>query len=180
MKIRKAGPTDAAACARVHIDSWKTTYAGIVPQEYLDNLSAGQHLTDWERMLSDSSGLLFFFVAETENGEIIGFAGGGPERVGNKTYTGELAGIYLLKSFQRKGIGHRLVAAVAGRLMQQGHVSMLVWVLADNPYKTFYEKLGGTLLEDAKGVTVAGTNLIELAYGWKDISGLAGKNDGTI
>ena len=39
MLIREASPTDAAAIARVHVDSWRTTYAGIVPADYLANLS---------------------------------------------------------------------------------------------------------------------------------------------
>jgi hypothetical protein len=34
MLIREAFPTDAAALARVHVDSWRTTYAGIVPADY--------------------------------------------------------------------------------------------------------------------------------------------------
>lgn len=36
--IRKAVLTDAEGIAKVHVDSWKTTYANIVPDEYLDNL----------------------------------------------------------------------------------------------------------------------------------------------
>ena len=38
--IRVAKASDAAAIARVHIDSWRTTYVGIVPQDYLDAYSA--------------------------------------------------------------------------------------------------------------------------------------------
>ena len=34
--IRPDDVSDAVAIARVHVDSWRTTYAGIVPDDYLD------------------------------------------------------------------------------------------------------------------------------------------------
>ena len=47
MRIREASPTDATAIARVHVDSWRTTYAGIVPADYLANLSYVQREQFW-------------------------------------------------------------------------------------------------------------------------------------
>ena len=37
--IRPATLEDAPAIARVHVDTWRTTYAGIVPDEHLAKLS---------------------------------------------------------------------------------------------------------------------------------------------
>ncbi len=37
--IRPAVAADAAAIARVHVDTWRTTYRGIVPDEHLAKLS---------------------------------------------------------------------------------------------------------------------------------------------
>jgi hypothetical protein len=61
-----------------------------------------------------------------------------------------------------EAIGRRLVARVADRLMQQGHCSMLVWVLTTNPSRLFYEALGGVEVAE-KGVTVSGVNLVEVS-----------------
>lgn len=36
MEIRKANLNDALGVAKVQVDSWKTTYKNIVPDEYLD------------------------------------------------------------------------------------------------------------------------------------------------
>jgi hypothetical protein len=33
--IRRAVREDARAIARVHVDSWRTTYRGIVPEEHI-------------------------------------------------------------------------------------------------------------------------------------------------
>ncbi len=37
--VRDATSADAPAIARIHIDSWRSTYRGIVPHEYLAELS---------------------------------------------------------------------------------------------------------------------------------------------
>jgi hypothetical protein len=43
MRVREANPTDAAAIAKVHVDSWRTTYKSIVPDDFLANLSYEEH-----------------------------------------------------------------------------------------------------------------------------------------
>jgi hypothetical protein len=43
----------------------------------------------------------------------------------------------------------------------------LLWVLAENPSRKFYERLGGQLVYE-KTVTIGGVPLIEVAYGWRD------------
>lgn len=45
---------------------------------------------------------------------------------------------------------------------------MIVWVLKDNISCNFYGKMGGKVV-DSKSVDFSGKELIELAYGWKDI-----------
>ncbi|PJN55835.1 hypothetical protein PAEVO_25570 [Paenibacillus sp. GM2FR] len=40
MHIRHANEQDAAGIANVHVNSWKTTYKGIVDDSFLENLSA--------------------------------------------------------------------------------------------------------------------------------------------
>jgi hypothetical protein len=45
---------------------------------------------------------------------------------------------------------------------------MLVWVLAKNPYRKFYDKLGGKYIR-SKEIEIGGTTYEEVAYGWKDL-----------
>jgi len=42
MIIRKAKLDDATGIAKVHVDSWRTTYKGIIPDDFLNNLSYEQ------------------------------------------------------------------------------------------------------------------------------------------
>ena len=165
IRIRPAVPADAGPMSRVHVDTWRTTYAGIMPAEHLASLSYRDRKARWEQILTADRPAESNFVAETFAGDIVGFAGRGPEREGNPTYRGELYGIYLLGAYQRKGLGRRLVSAVARRLLADGFSSMLVWVLADNhPACRFYESLGGEQF-GRKTIAIGGADLAEVSYG---------------
>ena len=168
MLIREASPTDAAAIARVHVDSWRTTYAGIVPADYLANLSYARREQSWRDLLSAPTLSGCVYVAAQDTGEIVGFASGGPERSGDAVYRGELYAIYLLAHYQRQGLGRRLTVAVVQQLLQCGLSSMLVWVLAANPGRAFYAALGGQQVYE-KRVTIGAGLLLEVAYGWPDL-----------
>jgi L-amino acid N-acyltransferase YncA len=172
MLIRMAQLADAVAIATVHVDSWRTTYAGILPDDYLANLSYERRERLWRDTLSTPSGTEFVYVAEDAGRNVIGFAAGGAERSGDAIYTGELYAIYLLDRHQRQGIGRRLTVAVVNRLLHKGFSSMLVWVFAANPSRAFYEALGGQQVYE-KSLTIGGVQLVEVAYGWRDIRGLA-------
>jgi len=137
MLIREARAVDAAGLAKVTVDSWKTTYASIVPAEFLASLSYKKNTPVWRTRLSDSASTWSYYVAEDDKAKIIGFVGGGTERNGNSVYTAELGFIYLLQTYQRKGIGRQLTATLANRLIQQGHHSMMVWTFAANPNRLF-------------------------------------------
>lgn len=172
MTVRAATPADAGSIARVHIDSWRTTYAGIVPAEYLANLSYERRESRWYETITANEPASSIFVAEV-GGNVVGFASGGPERDGDTIYLGELYTVYLLEEHQSRGLGRQLVSAVAQRLLADGFSSMLLWVLEDNHgARRFYESLEGELV-GRKTVAIGGRDLVEVSYGWKDIAGLA-------
>ena len=171
-RIRAAVPADAGSIARVHIDSWQTTYEGIVPAEYLADLSYVDRELRWKRILTSDQPAATTFVAESESGDIAGFAHSGPEREGNATYRGELYAIYLLQEHQGRGLGRRLVSTAAQGLLDCGLTSMLLWVLEDNHRACrFYESLGGQQVS-LKIIEIGGKDLVELSYGWTDINAL--------
>ena len=172
IEIRAAVPEDAASIARVHVDSWQSTYAGIVPAEYLAGLSYRNRESHWKELLTADRPGTSYFVAETEGGDIVGFANAGPEREGNRTYRGELYAIYILEEYQSMGLGRRLFASVTRRLLADGFNSMLLWVLEDNrPAIRFYESLGGERVGQ-QTIAIGGAELVEVAYGWKEVGGL--------
>ena len=164
VSIRIAEVRDATAIAHVHVQSWLTTYEGIVPKEYLASLNEADRVPLWQEWLIRD---ISIFVAEVE-GKIVGFAGGGPIREPLAAYDAELYTIYLLKEVQGRGIGKALLSAVAEALVGRDHTSMLVWVLEQNPGVRFYVKMGAQRLM-SKQIEIGGISLTELALVWPDL-----------
>ena len=169
--IRKGRVEDSPGIAHVHVQGWLTTYQGIVPDEVLANLDTERREAFWRQTLTDHAETHPLYVAENEQGQITGFISGGQEREGSYGYSGELLAIYLLPEARGSGTGRKLVQILVKNLIQLGYDSMLVWVLAQNPACGFYEALGGQVITE-KSVTMGGKALIEVAYGWENISQL--------
>jgi len=166
--LRKAVGEDAPAIARVHVDSWRTTYRDIVPEEHLARLSYEERENLWKRVIADPR--QFTFVAE-ERGRIVGFANGGRNRGPEADYAGELYAVYLLQAHQQRGTGRRLSAAIAREFVKAGMNSMIVWVLKDNPACEFYRRLGAKAVA-TKMTIIGGKTLEESAFGWPDLEAL--------
>jgi ribosomal protein S18 acetylase RimI-like enzyme len=166
MHVREATCDDAAAIARVHVASWRTTYRGIMPDSVLDNLSVEARERQWRRDVCEPGTDAFVYVALDGLGAVVGFASGGPERTGDPEHQGELYAIYLLASHQGRGLGRSLVAMVRGRLQTQGLAGMLIWVAAANePARRFYEAMGGRAVR-CKSEPFFGVEVEEVGYGW--------------
>lgn len=162
--VRPARTDDAAAIARVHVDTWRSSYGGIVPDDFLGALTEDAYTARWRRAIRDGASKVY--VVE-EPGGVVGFASGGRERAGENGYGGELYAIYVHETAQRAGNGRELVRAVAGGLRELGHLSMIVWVLRDNARaRAFYERLGGSYVRQ-QPLTLGGTVLPEVSYGWR-------------
>jgi GNAT superfamily N-acetyltransferase len=160
--IRRARPSDAGAIAQVHVQSWREAYRGIIPQPYLERLSLPAHERQWRRSFAEGG---WAFVAEWER-RVVGFASGGLSR-GRRDISGELYVLYVLRSSHGRGVGRALFDACHYELARLGHRGLLVWVLAENPARSFYEHLGGEPAGQSV-VNIAGIRLPEVAYAWPD------------
>jgi hypothetical protein len=67
-----------------------------------------------------------------------------------------------------------LVAAAAAELQAQGCASLMLWVLAENPARAFYEWLGSQLIGQQQLQLGEGVTAVEVAYGWPDLVRLIG------
>ena len=96
--LREARQEDATAIARVHVDSWRSTYRGIVPEGFLAEMSYEDFEDRWRGWLRNlGEPQLAYRVAELPSGRIVGFATGGPRHGPPYTdYAGELYTLYLL------------------------------------------------------------------------------------
>ena len=170
--IRRARPSDAAAIARVYVETWRATYPGLVPDGYLLALSEPETTARWQVRLSEpGTGTGVWAAVERPQG-LVGFASCGPQRTTLAGHGGELYTHYLLDTAQGRGLGRRLLAAAAADLLARGVEGMVAWVLRDNPSRWFYERLGGRQLGE-QTICLGRSLLPEVAYGWRDLSELA-------
>jgi ribosomal protein S18 acetylase RimI-like enzyme len=165
---RLALTADAAAIARVHVASWRTTYPGLLPARYLDAMEVRDYEESWARTIQDPFRRSAVLVVE-EDDQVVGFASCGRERDGDPGYRGELYAIYLLRDAQGRGHGRALVEAAAAALAIRGMTSMVVWVLRDNGRaRGFYERMGATYLRERPLDLGLGFSIPEVAYLWAD------------
>jgi ribosomal protein S18 acetylase RimI-like enzyme len=179
--IRTARIEDAPRLASMHVASWRETYVGILPDAMLAALSVERRTAMWEQIMrspasSDSTAVYLASVDE----ELVGFGSCGGQRTDSLRaggYGGEVGAIYVLRAFQRRGIGARLLGSMASDLITRGLTAASLWVLRDNPVaRRFYERHGAQVIaerEDVRGDAV----LVELAYGWADLTRLSGSLD---
>jgi ribosomal protein S18 acetylase RimI-like enzyme len=174
--IREALPGDVAGMAKVRVDTWQAAYKGIVPDVYLESLSYRSTAERWQESFWEHRDPgVAVFVAEYESGDIVGIAVCGPEQSQDPVYQGEIYVLYVLPQYQNQGIGRELVAACVQHLIQQlSFETMLIWVIAENPYRRFYESLGGKWVRE-KTKEIGGKMIAEVGYGWEEIRKLAEK-----
>lgn len=173
MKIRAAVIQDSAGIARVQVDSYRTAYAGIFPQEYLDHFIYEEQEQDWRDLLSSGEFTDVLYVAENDNHEIAGYALGRTGPSGVASYDSELVALHVRQADQGQDVGRQLLAAVADRLRRRECSSLMVWVLAQNPARGFYERLGGRLVGEKTTYLGDGDiKAVEVAYGWPAIETL--------
>jgi ribosomal protein S18 acetylase RimI-like enzyme len=167
--LRRARPEDAEGITRVHLQSWRTSYRGLLPDAFLDGLDFEQRLAGWRRILELPGGAVFVAV-EPGSERIVGFCAVGPCREAPASLPdvqGELYSIYLLEEEKRRGVGRALFQHGADWLRQNGRVPFLLWVLQDNAVaRSFYERLGGSLVGE-QSIDLGGRAYQEVAYAWR-------------
>ena len=167
--IRNAVVDDADAIARVHVDTWRSAYHDLIPSEVLDSLSykhSSEHLSS---IISREDREGIFLVAEEEANGVVGFCICGMNRDEDSEFASELYAIYVMEVHQDHGIGRALFEQYRKWTLDRGMTSMIVWVLEDNPYRRFYETMGGEVVSE-RVISIGEAELPEVAYGWRSVT----------
>jgi len=173
--IRPARREDAAALARIQVDSYRSAYAGIFPQEYLDQFSYDGQEVDWLELLTSGHPDVIL-IAEAGDALPAGYAVGRTQASYDAPYDSEIVSLHVQRSLHRRGVGRRLVSATAGNLAAHGCTAMMLWVLEANPARAFYQRLGAIQLDGRKPMI----NAYEVAFGWPDIRAITAPGQPSI
>jgi len=174
--IRPGTAQDAASIAKVYIDTWRSTYAAILPHRGLLGMSYEGQARQWSWIVRDPAQSVI--VASEADDGVVGFAGFGPAR--NRPAAGRFAGdedarvgeiytLYVLPDFQERGIGRQLLSAAFAALVEKRYACGLLWALRDNHARHFYERVGGKVIAERQEHQW-GRMTEQVCYGWPDLT----------
>ena len=163
--IRPARPADGEAIARVHVDTWRDAYAGILPTDYLvKRVRFGARQALWKLGVAPSrSRMDETLVAEVA--AVVGFISFGNARHA-RGRVGEIYALYVQPDMQGQGLGRSLVEVALDRMFAAGFEQVDVEVLAANPSRHFYAALGATIVGQGTH-RFAGERLPVIYYRWQ-------------
>ena len=168
ISVRQARPEDATHVARVYIESWHDTYAGILASRLLCAMTPRGQTARWRAAIR-ARGRESVFVAECGKHGVIGMASFGPTRDGALGYDGEIYTLYVDPSFYGRGTGRALMQGAYAALHKKGHSSCIIWAHAKNPVRFFYEAIGGRLIAE-RTAHMMGDAVPENGFGWRKLA----------
>jgi ribosomal protein S18 acetylase RimI-like enzyme len=169
--IRQARLADARAIGRLEVETWRSTYAGMLPDRMLLGMSEQRQTASWAGFLRHRPGDVYVAEEGAAAPRILGFGNCGPQRVPAFGFAGEVYELYVAPDAQGLGLGRQLLLALFARLIHCGHRSALIWVVRANPARFFYERLGGKLVLH-RAIPLGGEQVEALGFGWQDLSAL--------
>lgn len=170
----------ATGIAKVYVDTWRSTYAALLPHRVLLGMSYERQAREWSWVIRNRSEAQPVIVAAEANRGVIGFTSFGLSRLGDRpaagcfggeggANVGEIYTLYVRPEFQERGIGRKLLHAAFTAMVDKGYGCSFLWVLRDNPARFFYERMGGQVVAERRE-RLWGCTLDEVCYGWPDLT----------
>lgn len=139
--VRRARPDDLAAVAAVFLACWRTSYAGVLPDDVIAMYDDPSARELWRRTLSDPSADAVVFVAEQTGRGVLGVIRIGTDP--DEPTAGHVYSLYVHPDTQGLGVGARLLATADARFRGDGVDEATLWVFAANAAaRGFYSRLG--------------------------------------
>lgn len=162
MKIRSATKRDLPDIASLHIRSWRSAYAGILPSAFLGEPLEREFNRYWHDVELRPRDVVM--VAEEE--DLCGFIA---VWCRPKPYIDNL---HVAPSLRSKNIGTALLTSAFRALLHQGHETACLWVFESNPRAIrFYERMGGIVAEK-KPQDIFAYSIPSLKIVWNDLSAI--------
>lgn len=145
--LRDAVAADAPALARLHVAVWRIAYRDLAPPAAFAALDEARRGARWTAVFADPDPDpdRVVIVAETDGG-LAGFVEAARPGTPEFGAVWEIKHLYVDTGLARRGIGRRLMAAVAARLVGRAPPGVALGVVAGNtPAFAFYAALRGRI-----------------------------------
>jgi ribosomal protein S18 acetylase RimI-like enzyme len=180
--IGRATVNNASDIAKVYVDTWRATYAGVLPDRSLLGMSYERQAAEWAWLIRNRADVQPVIVATEAQYGVVGMTSAGLSRPSGRpsggpyaeSRIGEVFTLYVRPEHQDRGIGRLLLSAAFAALAERDCDRVVIWVLRDNPSRYFYERLGGTAVAERRE-RIGGREVDEVAYGWPDLKNAIGR-----
>ena len=170
LTVRTARPEDAASLARIYIESWQDTYAGVISHALLGAMSLKAHTARWQATIKsmDRHGGAVL-VAEEQGFGTVGLCSLGRARDRALGFEGEVYTLYVDPAFLGRGAGRALLCGAFEALKVRQLRSCLIWAHARNNACFFYEAMGGRRIA-TRTTRLMGELTPEIGFGWRRLT----------
>ena len=150
VKVRAARLDDAAAIARVQVDSWHAAYRGLISDQRLAKVTLPARTAAWQRTLSPLTPRVSITTVFEGEAGITGFASYGKSR--DLAGWGEIWAIYVSPDHWGCGVGSALFADAIAELTARQLPHVMLWVLEGNTRALQFYQGSGFVLDGARKI----------------------------
>ncbi len=168
--LRTASAADAECLSALDVAVWRASYGHILSRALLDGLAGNPfHDAHFFAAIIDRIGVDEWLWVVDDGVDAVGFCHFGACRDAAAGHGGEIERLYLLPLAQNRGLGTRILAAAAHRLVDEGLTPIRTTVFEENHRaRRLYERLGGRLLGRTIVFEDQGRPVWDCVYGWQD------------
>lgn len=144
VQIRSASPSDATAIARLHVESFASTYDHLPETRRAAAEREGEWEAAWADRLGTGADTNATLVA-TAAGDLVGFVyfGPSPDADDDPRRVGQILSIHVHPASTGRGVGRALMAEAIRVLQTASYEAASLWVVDTNTRaQDFYERLG--------------------------------------
>lgn len=173
MNIRNAELSDTERIAFIHAESWRSTYRGILSDEFLDKAVWDERRAFWQKRMREPGAEQRLILLACEKNEVLGFLCLYLDA--DPRWDALLDNLHIVPGMRGRGFGSMMMSHAAAWVLQQRPGSgMYLWVYEQNlEARGFYENLGGLQGETLLKRTAEGKQVPALRYVWRDLHALA-------
>ena len=138
MTIREAVFEDIEAIADLYVSNWKTTYSGLLPEAYLEHLSAPDAAEKWSAFPAQPGHRIF---VACEDLRFLGFGACSPDPdIPDCLY---LDSLHICPDARGRGVGTGLIQRIGSYALQEGYARMSICIVRGNDRaRALYTRLG--------------------------------------
>ena len=129
--VRVARASDAPAVGLVQAVVWRETYAGVLPDEVVEQFEPRPFTNAWRASLGDAPSPGHLLLVACAGEQVVGFAAVGPSPDPDGADAAELLVLAVHPDARRQGHGSRLLNAAVDTARGRGAGLLTAWVLAD-------------------------------------------------